>query len=260
VKTAQPGSTWFFVDESGDPTFYDRGGNLIVGTAGCSPILILGFVETQKPDGCRRAILELKQEIVAEPYFADFPSIQRTAVAFHAKDDVPEIRYRFFKLLSSLDFEAQVVVARKVERVFRNTFEAKENAFYDYLLERLFQNMLHRHEHNWIYFAKRGSRSRQAPLLQAIQKSIQAFEGKWGTHVTTDVQIQAQTPKAEPCLSIIDYVNWAIYRAFTKGEMHYYRAIEDKFAFVLDLYDIAKYPGNWYNRKNPFDVTKITPL
>ena len=44
MKKPQSGSTWFFVDESGDPTFYDRKGNLIVGQPGCSPILILGLI------------------------------------------------------------------------------------------------------------------------------------------------------------------------------------------------------------------------
>lgn len=31
MKTPKEGTRWFFVDESGDPTFYDRMGNLIVG-------------------------------------------------------------------------------------------------------------------------------------------------------------------------------------------------------------------------------------
>ena len=33
--------------ESGDPTFYDRQGNLVLGRACGPPILILGFVETK---------------------------------------------------------------------------------------------------------------------------------------------------------------------------------------------------------------------
>ena len=59
MKKAKPGSNWFFVDESGDPTFYDRKGNLIVGQGGCSPILVLGFVETQQPEPIRQAVLRL---------------------------------------------------------------------------------------------------------------------------------------------------------------------------------------------------------
>jgi len=260
MRKPQPGSTWFFVDESGDPVFYDHKGNLIVGQPGCSPILILGLIETQDPEPIRRAVLELQREVVQDPYFQDVPSIKKTAIAFHAKDDLPEIRYRFFKLLTTLDFQAQFIVARKIERVFRNSFQAKESIFYDHLVSHLFQNLLHRYEHNFIYFAKRGSRDRQAPLSRAIQRGIERFEEKWDTRVTTTFKVQAQTPKGEPCLSVIDYMNWAVYRAFTRGEMRYYRVVEDKVSLLVDLYDITKYPHNWYTRKNPFDIKKITPL
>lgn len=260
MKKPQAGSTWFFVDESGDPTFYDGKGNLIVGQPGCSPILILGLIETQAPETIRRAILALQEEIVHDPYFQDVPSLRKTAVAFHAKDDLPEIRYRVFKLLSSLDFRAQYVVARKIERVFRNNFEASETAFYDHLVSRLFENLMHRYESNLIYFAKRGSRDRQAPLAAAIQRGIERFQDKWGTEVTTTFQVQAQMPKGEPCLSVVDYMNWAVYRAFTRGEMRYYRVVADKVSLLVDLYDKDKYPDNWYSRKNRFDAKKITPL
>ena len=175
MKEPQSGTNWFFVDESGDPTFYDRHGNLIVGQEGCSQILILGFVETQNPQPIRRAMLNLQQEVINDPYFADIPSLQKTTLAFHAKDDVREIRYRVFKLLATLEFKAQFVVARKIERVFRNNFQANETLFYDHLVTHLFQNVLHRYQHNTIYFAKRGSRDRQVPLVNAIYSGIQQW-------------------------------------------------------------------------------------
>jgi hypothetical protein len=260
MKKPKSGSTWFFVDESGDPIFYDRKGNLITGQAGCSPILILGFVETQDPQPIRRATLSLQQEIVRDPYFQEFPSIRKTAIAFHAKDDRPEVRYRFFKLIASLDFKAQFIVARKIERVFRNRFRADENLFYDHMISGLFENVLHRYERNYIYFAKRGSRDRQTPLSNAIQRGIERFEDKWETHVNTTFQVQAQVPGGEPCLSVIDYMNWAVYRAFVRGEMRYYRTVEERVSLLVDLYDVNNYPNNWYSRKNPFDSKKVTPL
>jgi len=55
-------------------------------------------------------------------------------------------------------------------------------------------------------------------------------------------------------------MNWAVYRAFTRGEMRYYRVVEEKVGLLVDLYDTAKYPNSWYSRKNPFDINKITPL
>ena len=85
---------------------------------GCSPILVLGFIETQHPEPIRQAVLQLQQEVVADPYFEGRASLTGTQVAFHAKDDLPEIRYRVFKLLAELDFKAQFVVARRSRRSF----------------------------------------------------------------------------------------------------------------------------------------------
>ncbi|MFZ4661998.1 MAG: DUF3800 domain-containing protein [Caldilineaceae bacterium] len=260
MKTPFDGQNWFFVDESGDPTFYDGKGNLIVGQEGCSPILLLGFVETQNPVALRKALLALQQTIVNDPYFEGVPSIAKTRVAFHAKDDLPEIRFQVYKLLATLNFKAQFIVARKIERVFRNSFAAKELDFYDHLVSVLFQNSLHQYQHNNIYFAKRGSRNRQKPLYEAIQRGVLNFERAWNTKINTNVYLQAHRPGGEPCLSIVDYMNWAVYRAFTRGEVRYFRTVEDKVSLLVDMYDRSNYPKNWYNRKNRFDINKITPL
>lgn len=198
MKKPEQGHNWFFVDESGDPTFYDRKGNLIVGQEGCSPLLILGFVEMRNPRHVRKAIRALQQEVIDDPYLQGIPSLSKTAIAFHAKDDISEVRERFFRLLLTLDFNAQFIVARKIERVFRNNFEANEHSFYDFLVSKLFRNVLHRHTHNHIIFAKRGSRDRQIPLTNAIEAGKRDFEAKWNTTIVTQTQIQAQTAKMNP--------------------------------------------------------------
>jgi hypothetical protein len=260
MKKAQSGSNYYFVDESGDPIFYDNKGNLIVGNEGCSKILILGFIETQNPIQMRRSISDIKREILTDDYFHGLPSISKTKQAFHAKDDAPEIRYLFFKLLAELEFRAQFIVARKIERVFRNNFQARSSYFYDHLISKLFENVLHRYQENYIYFAKRGSRERQIPLYNAIQAGINKFEQKWNTQVQTSFHLQAQTPSGEPCLSVIDYMNWAVYRAFIRKEMRFYKVVESHVDFLVDLYDPKNYPNNWYHRRKPFDIKKITPL
>ena len=48
---------YFFVDESGDPTFYNRFGKFIVGEEGCSKILIIGFVMASNPIVFRKKLL-----------------------------------------------------------------------------------------------------------------------------------------------------------------------------------------------------------
>ena len=260
MKQPRMGKAWYFVDEAGDPTFYSKRGKLIVEQPGCSPILILGFIKTADPHALRAAIGELQHELINDPYLQGKASLARTAIAFHANDDMHEVRYRFFKLIASFDIQAQVIVARKIERVFIEYDGAKQQAFYDHVVSCLFEKVLHLHEENHIYFAKRQSRARQAPLTAAIQRGRAHFEQHGGLPTPTQFSVQAQTPSGEPCLSVIDYINWAVYQAYTRGEMRYFNAIRDKVRLVADIYDYEQKPRNWYDCKNPFDIQKVTPL
>lgn len=260
MKKTVDGTCWYFVDESGDPTFYDRKGNLIVGQEGCSPIFILGFVETTDPHSLRTALNDLHGRLAKDEYLSGIPSMEKTNLAFHAKDDCSEVRQAVFTLLRSLDFKAQFVVARKREKVFRNSFHANENEFYDYLISLLFENVLHRYTENRIYISQRGTRLRQERLENAVAAGIASFERRWNKKVESQVQVFPHTAIGEPCLQVVDYMNWAVSRAFVKREMRYLRFVQDKVSLLVDRYDSAKYPKNWYTRANPFDIEKASPL
>jgi len=107
-------------------------------------------------------------------------------------------------------------------------------------------------------FSTRGSRERRRPLEEAIKKARARFEEKYKVKADcTTFALKPQSPKGEPCLSVIDYMNWAVYRAYARSEMRYYNFMEDKFSFLQDIYDSGKKP---YCHRNPFDVKKAAPL
>ncbi len=269
MQKPNPGRAWYFVDESGDPNFYNSRGRFIVGEEGCSPILLLGFIKTPNPKPIRSALLDLQKELIEDPYLQEIPSLKKTGCAFHAKDDAPEVRYRVFRLLAELDFTAQVIVARKTENVFKYVLrkhkdlgQSGPDIFYDNVVSQLFRHTLHLHEENHIYFAQRQSKTRQAPLTAAIEQGRKLFEQHSRGPITTTYRVQAQTPSDEPCLSVIDYILWAVQRAYIKGEMRYYAAaISRKVRTVWDMHDWrAGHPSFYTRRKNPFDISKVTPL
>ena len=78
MKKSDEKEHWYFVDETGDPTFHDGRGSLIVGQEGCSPILGVGFIETSDPAPIRRALAELHEQIAGDEYLQAFPSIEKT--------------------------------------------------------------------------------------------------------------------------------------------------------------------------------------
>ena len=122
-------TNYFFVDESGDPYFYNRYGDFIVGKEGCSKILILGFIRTEKPEVIRQTIINLREEIKKDEYLKGIPSIKKSIVAFHATDDCPEVREKVYKAIIKLPFKAEFVVGRKIESIFLQK-DTRKNLIY----------------------------------------------------------------------------------------------------------------------------------
>jgi hypothetical protein len=250
---------YYFVDESGDPTFFNRYGECLLGRNGCSPILILGFVRTDNPKSIRHALATLHKEIGADEYLKSVPSIVKTNIAFHAKNDTPEVREKVFKVLKSLDCKAEFIVARKRVDVFTKRHQRNENVFYNELVSKLFENRLHLQD-NIIYFSKRDNKLKQSHLQGAIQSAILNFENKTSRKIDTITKISIQTPSAEAGLQVVDYMNWAVQRAYIKKEMRYLNFMREKISFICDIYDFEKYPNNFYSKKNEFKLEKISPL
>lgn len=263
MKEAEQKTSYFYVDESGDPTFYGKGGDVIVGKPGCSRILLLGFVNVDDTDPIRKRLAEIRQEIANDSYLQSIPSIKKTLVMFHAKDDCPEVRMMVYKALAGLEFTAQTIVARKSEPMFRTRYKGSQDLFYEDLVSKLFENHLHKSEHNVIVFSRRGKKTRQHAMHTAIQRGAERFRKKWKTDVATKITIQTLRSSQEALLQVVDYTNWAVQRAFERGEMRYFDFLRDKFSLVWDVYDKGRYKngGNFYVRtRNPFEIKKATPL
>jgi hypothetical protein len=77
------------------------------------------------------------------------------------------------------------------------------------------------------------------------------------------LHIQTQKSGQNSVLQAVDYVNWAVQRAFERQEMRYFEYLRDKYELVWDVFDRANYKGgmNFYNRSDkPFEIKKASPL
>lgn len=106
----------YFIDEGGDSTLFSRKGKVLAGTEGCSRFFMLGLLDVPDTATLQCTFDDLRTQLMSDPYFNDVPSMQakarKTSLAFHAKDDLPEVRREVFRLLrdaEGLRFFAVVV-------------------------------------------------------------------------------------------------------------------------------------------------------
>jgi len=212
-----PQRRYCFVDEAGDPTLFDAKGRELPGQEGCSKFFIIGALEVADPVGLATAMGDLRSRLLADPYFRHVPSMQperkKTALAFHAKDDVPEVRREVYGLLLQHDLKFFAVVRDKakvmeyVRQRNRNDvrYRYNPNELYDTLVSRLFKNRLHLTPEVEVCFASRGKSDRSAALRQALEKARTGFATQWERDVPASIHARESTPEKEAALQAADY-------------------------------------------------------
>lgn len=262
----------YFVDEAGDLTLFNKNGKIIVGAEGVSKTFIVGVASVPDPQQVKTELKLLREGLLADPYFAGVPSIQqsagKTAKFFHAKDDLSEVRREVFKILPTFNAKIFVAFIRKAELAenaqklfFTLRKKINPNDVYDELIKRLFRNLLHKSDSNFIYFALRGKSARSEALLSAIAKAKRNFE--YATDIKSDksVVINSAFPHEIPGLQVIDYYLWAIQRLIERGEDRFFNLLQNDYRIVMDLDDKRNKPyGEWYSDSNPLSLKKIKPV
>jgi len=262
----------FFVDEAGDLTLFNARGEVIVGRPGVSHCFMVGALELPDPPSTDAALETLRAELSRDPYLRGIPSLQpargKTALAFHAKDDVPEVRREVFKLIPS--FHPKVIVAVRRKPDLAN--EAKldlllkrrkrgQDEIYDHLVRLIFRNLLHRAERNHVTFARRGKRNRETALRAAIAKAKSDFERKWGKGIDRPTAVVSTVPSESGGLQVIDYCLWAVQRLYERREERFLAAIAPHVRLVMDLDDTRqRRVGEWYQDRNPLTLEKMKPV
>lgn len=257
----------YFVDEAGDPTLFNSKGRIIVNENGCSNYFILGKLEIDDPAGVESALEALRAELLADPYFKDVPSMLpgngKTAVAFHAKDDLPEIRREVFKLLRQQSVRFYAVVRDKLElasyvqqqNARDATYRYRQDEQYDLLVKELFRKLHHMADEVRICFARRGNRSRNTAFRAALGQASKAFERSFGfPHPATNEVISSTPPK---CVSLqaVDYYLWALQRFYERREERFLESIWHQVGEIHDLDRIADGKrGVFYTKKRPLNL------
>lgn len=254
----------YYVDESGDGVLFGAKGRSLLAADAVNKHFILGMLHVEQPDSLASQLEALRAELLADPYFKNVPSMhaegRKTALMFHAKDDVPEVRREVYRLLlrHPIRFYAVVrdmhsVLAYELERRrIDPTHRYRPDGLYDSTVARLFKERLHRYGQCNICYAKRNHSDRTDAFTQALSLAKSRFENKWQVQVATKLRVAVSTPANTPCLQAADYMLWALQRYYRLGESRFIETMWDKVGLIhaVDEVDLAPY-GNYYGKKKP---------
>ena len=260
----------YFVDEAGDGVIFDGKGRVLLGTGKVQDYFTVGMVECVTLESLTNDLAHLRAQLLADPYFKGVPSMQpkakKTAICFHAKDDVPEVRREVFKVLERHDFSFYAVVRTMtaVARWVRDqnekdpTYRYRPTDLYDSAVRRLFERKLHTRPAVDVVFASRGKARSQALTNHLL--NVQASSGKAARPYShAAIRVRAMPSHQHAGLQVADYCLWALQRLFTKGEARFLSLIWPKVGLIADADDTSEQLGGTYYTRNhnPLDAQKI---
>lgn len=260
----------YFVDEAGDPTLFGARGKVLVGSEGCSRFFMLGLADAQDPPALAIDLVKLRARLIADPYFKDVPSMQpkqrKTALHFHAKDDLPEVRREVFALIQRHAIRFSAIVRDKVAILGyvrrRNdadaTYHYRPNELYDQMVRRLFKERLHKQNVYRVCFARRGKADRTEALTQSLEIARRRFIEEQGVSAEVTIEVVPSSPIQEPSLQAVDYFLWAVQRAFERHEDRFLRLLWPQCSLVIDADDIReKGYGRYYTHQRPLTAAAL---
>ena len=261
---------FYYVDEAGDGNLFGKRGQVVLNQPGCSRYFIVGVLDVTNVEQISRELSELREQLLKDPYFNKVPSMQpearKTYYAFHAKDDVPEVRREVFSVIRKHDFRFLAVVRNKVKLLDyvrqRNSQEISyhyhPNELYDYMVRVLFKNLLHKDQEYDITFSKRGHQDRTKSLKTALEQAQNRYVEQWHIINRSVLNVYPKTPLDCVPLQVADYFLWSLQRFFELNEDRYLELLWPSFRLVHDLDDTrkARY-GCYYTQKKPLTLAAL---
>ena len=256
----------YFVDEAGDPTLFNAKGRLIVDEEGCSRYFMLGKLEIEEPELLSEQLTALRQDLLGDPYFKGVPSMQpeyrKTALAFHAKDDIPEVRREVYRLLLKARVRFYAVIRDKAhlatyvqqQNAREPGYRYRENEQYDLLVKELFAKLHHMADEVRICYAKRGTKTRNAAFRAALEQAATSFASSFGFKHPATNEVVSSTPLNCPGLQAVDYYLWALQRRYERHEDRFLDLIWPQVGEIHDLDQLEKgRRGVFYSKQRPLD-------
>ena len=261
----------YYVDEAGDGVLFGPRGRDRLADADAPQFFMLGMVRCAADAAVVEALAKLRAALQTNPLYSTIfsmrPEAQKTARAFHAKDDHVEIRSKVFELITTLDFKFYAVI--KDMRAVRDyvgrrnaldsAYRYQPNELYDLTVRMLFKQRLHKDDHYRVVFARRGKSDRTAALRTQLEETRERFLAKHQLTSEATLEIMPANPWEQPAVQLADYCLWALQRCYEKHEGRFLNAIWPKVSLIHDVDDPGgKVYGTYLSRKgSPPDPEKI---
>lgn len=169
-----------------------------------SNVFIHGCIKTDTPDIMNEALTNLHQELLEKPYFEETLELLKKQ-GFHAVENHPDVRSRFYEMLPFLNYRAYFLVVDKNSDYFKKLKSEKEDhEIFEFFLTELLKDRIIKNklDHNVFIFEEIEIEKR------SLDKILKSFFESLPPEYDCEYRIEN---KNQINLGTIDYLNYIFF-------------------------------------------------
>lgn len=242
--------TYIFIDESGKPEIYSSKGENLVEKAVASKYLILSAVRCNDQLKLQQNITAFKLQLLQDKSLTKIFSTAYTLDSFHAQIDYPQVQELFYKHIATLDIKVNIIVVEKLKCF--ETLKQNPGKLYGVMAGQMLKDLCHQSTNTEIIFSRKDSKLK---LRQELETEVERVRLEYMTkhpNLTTNINLSYQhNPHyTHSGLQVADYIAYAIYQHYERGNSKWMRLINHK---IGKLHDICN--RKIFTRSNPLELS-----
>ncbi len=239
------GELVIYIDESGSPDVFTTSGEDLLALGRTPNYLVIAALRCPDPNVVARCIRGCVDWANALPGRTRPPG---RVLQLHAGRDEPRVRAHVCGELAQLPVKATAIVMDKRLLDPAGTWRSDRRAFYNEMVARLLFDSLNLHEATRIIFSRKNYETEAdlRVMIGVVRARWSDYLRKVSPPMPRLITARQEAASRNPGLQAVDYVAWAVFRAFERGDMAHYRLLEPIISHVWDLGRLTH-----YSRRHP---------
>ncbi len=237
---------FIFLDESGKPEVFSSKGINLVEKRQASKFLVIAAIRTVNQLKLQQEITAFKLKLLQDKELTKIFSSSYSLDSFHASNDYPEVKERFYSFINELDIKLDILVVEKL-KCFPG-LQRNPGRLYGVMAGQLLKNLCHQTNRTEIIFSRKDSKLK---LRKELEREVERVRLEYmQVHPNLDKIIKLSyfhNPHySHGGLQVADYVAYAVFKVFEDNERKWYEMIKDKIGKIQDVCN-----KKYFTRSNP---------
>jgi len=237
---------YIFIDESGKPEVYSARGINLVEKKQATKYLVISAVRSTNQLDIQRKVTAFRSELLNDTKLSKIYSSAYTLDAFHAQNDYPEVRERFYDFIKTLDVKIDVIVVEKLKCY--TPLQLNPGKMYGVMAGQLLKNICHQSNNTEIIFSRKDSKLKLQKELEAEVEKVRLDYLQ--NHPNLDAKYSLSyfhnAHYAHGGLQVADYISYAIFQVFEKDNRKWFEMVKNNIGKIQDICN-----KKYFTRSNP---------